>query len=106
MRYEIEYSIANGDGAGTYLYAFPSTTVVDSGDVLIPASTATRSHAITSLGADISGTGKKIGGYITFRFRRIALAGAGSAPTADPFCLAVGFHHEIDTVGSRAIFTK
>jgi hypothetical protein len=102
VKWELEYTIANADGAAPFTSAF-GTTVVLSKETVIPANTPDRSHIITDLG-NISGTGIKIGTYICWRLRRIAAS--STAPAADPFGLAVGFHVQMDTVGSRQKYIK
>ena len=100
VKWEMEYTIQNSqlgvDGA------FPATTTV-SGETTIPASTTDRSHVLTEVGT-ITGTNVDMGAIIAFRFRRIA--SSGTEPSSDPFALQVGFHYEIDTVGSRTEYTK
>lgn len=39
-------------------------------------------------------------------FKLSRIAAAGDAPAANPFCLAVGFHVEMDTIGSKEEITK
>lgn len=75
------------------------------GDLTIPAGTADRFNYISNFTTNVSGVGLTIGTYIVFRFERIA-EGAGSAPAADPFVLAVGFHALQDSTGSMLISTK
>lgn len=100
VKWQVEYQVANIDTSFTYAYS-GSTTV--SGEVTIPASTADRSTHILDAGT-IDGTNLKIGAYIVWRFERIA--SSGTEPTADPFALAVGFHMNQDTTGSRQEYTK
>lgn len=100
VKWQVEYTVANGSSTGGYV--FPATTTVSS-EITIPANTTDRTHFISNIGT-ISGTGLKIGAYIIAAISRIAAA--GTAPTSDPFCLALGYHAENDTLGSRLIFTK
>jgi len=103
VKWELEYSICNADATAPYGYAFSGSTS-PSLEILIPASTPDRSHIISVIDANVSGTGLLIGSYIIWKFRRIAAA--GTAPAANPFALAIGFHYEQDTVGSRTRIEK
>lgn len=96
VKWEIEYTIADGDQVF-------QTPVVISTEVLIPANTPAKTHFITGF-TDIDGTNLTIGAYILWRFRRIA--STGLAPSTNPFGLAVGFHMEKDTYGSRFLYAK
>ena len=72
------------------------------GDLLIPAGTAVYDvNAFTDL---IDGSLLNIGDYIVGRFSRIAAD--GTAPTGDPFVIAVGFHAEMNSTGSITRYTK
>lgn len=102
VKWELEYTTADGDGSAPFAYAFAGSTVI-SAETTIPANTPDRSHIITTLGT-ITGVAAKIGAYICWRFRRIA--STGTAPAADPFGLAIGFHVEQDTLGSRQTYVK
>ena len=103
VKWELEYSISNAvANGGPFTELFPTPTVISS-EITIPASTGDRAHILLSLGT-ITGTGILIGSYITYRFRRIA--SSGTEPSSDPFGLAVGFHVEQNTLGSRQIGTK
>ena len=97
VKWQLEYSI--GDASE----AFGAAVTVSAEDQ-IPANTPDRTHLIAGLG-DITGTNLKIGAYITWRLNRIASV-TDPAPSADPFCIAVGFHIEQDTIGSRQVFIK
>lgn len=102
VKWELEYSICSADGAAPFTEAFPATAII-SMETTVPAGTASHSHIISHLG-DISGTGLRIGAYILYRFRRIT--SAGTAPTANPFAIAIGFHVEKDTIGSAQVGSK
>ena len=102
VKWQLNYTISNADGTAPFESSFGAQVAL-SEETIIPDSTADRSHIITGLGT-IDGTLLKIGAYIVWRFERIA--SSGTEPAADPFALAVGFHHVIDTVGSRGLFTK
>jgi hypothetical protein len=96
VKWELEYTIANG-------FEYFSNSVVISDEHLIPANTPDRTHIISSIGV-IPGADVLIGAYICWRLRRIPSAGA--SPTNNPFGLAVGFHVEMDTIGSRQLYVK
>ena len=102
VKWQLEYSVSNSDETTPFSSAFPATTTV-SIDTTIPANTADRSH-ILSVFTVISGTNLKVGAYIVWRLSRIA--SAATAPTSDPFGLAVGFHMQQDTLGTKNYFTK
>ncbi len=102
VKWQLEYTMANGDFAAPFEEAFPASTQI-SIDTTIAANTAAKSHIVSSLGT-ISGTGKKLDSYIAFEIRRIA--SAGTAPSSDPYGIAVGFHTIFNTDGSRQIGEK
>ena len=79
--------------------------MLTTGDVLIQGNTTDRTHYISSIGT-IPGSHINIGAYIVFRIKRIAITGGGSDPSSDPFIIAVGFHAQQNTIGSRGIYTK
>jgi len=99
VQWQLKYTI------GDYTEAFGAqvTTVIDE---TIPASTADRTHFTSVFGSTIDGTNIKIGAYICWRLERVATAHANGEPAVDPFGLAVGFHAEQDTIGSRQEFIK
>jgi len=96
VKWQLEYSIGNMDGT------FSGATTI-SAETTILANTTDRTHMYTAF-ANISGTGVLIGSLIVFKLSRIAAT--GDAPAADPFGLGVGFHAEIDTIGSKEEITK
>lgn len=96
VNFELEYTISDGNQAF-------STPIILTKEVLIPANTPDRTHFITGFD-NIDGTLLTIGAYVLWRFRRITAV--GSAPTDDPFGLAVGFHMQKDTYGSRYVYEK
>jgi len=97
VRFEIEYGyVATGSA-----YVFPAT--IDSGELLIPASTTDRTQFIFSIGS-FTPTGVKVGGHCVARLRRIAAT--GTAPTGDPFCPMLQLHIECDSMGSREVSSK
>lgn len=97
VKWQLKYTI----GDAMEVFAAQATTVVDA---TIPANTADRTHLITNFDTAITGTGYRIGAQIVWRLERIT--SAGTAPTNDPFGIAVGFHVEMDTMGSRTITGK
>ena len=98
VNFQVEYVIANGSTV------FSGTTVT-TGDITISSGTADRTHYISSAGA-ITGTNIEIGAYILFAVSRIARVGGTADPAADPFIIAVGFHVQQDTIGSRQLYIK
>jgi hypothetical protein len=96
VRFELEYGYSvNG------VWTFPS--VVDTGDILIPANTATKTQIIMSL-ANFTPTGSKIGDHAIAYLKRIA--SSGTAPTNNPWIPMLQMHVECDTLGSREIASK
>lgn len=83
-----------------------SAQVTSTVDATIPASTTDRTHYISEFTTTLDGTNLKIGAVICWRLDRIATAHANGAPTSDPFALSIGFHGEMDTVGSRGRTSK
>ena len=90
-RYELEYWFVDMGEAST------TTTVITSADYTL--TNADGQHEYIDLG-DITGTNFKIGALLAFQLKRVALVD-GSNPSSDPFVLSVGFHHQLDTMGSR-----
>lgn len=97
VKWELEYVIIKPNGSAS------APVISTSAELEIPASTPDRTHFISSLGS-IDGTEIVIGTYIAWRLRRIA--SVGTAPSANPFGLAIGVHVEMDTFGSTTIMTK
>jgi len=98
VEWQLSYQLLKvGEGAG-------AEVVISSGDLEIPASQADGTQYVDSLGTAITGTDLDIGDYIIWELERIA--SDGDAPAADPFGIAVGFHVECDTIGSRTMTTK
>lgn len=99
VRYEVEYWMVDIDGASAAL-----TGTADQ-EFLIPANTADRTHLYFDFSEEvIAGASLNIGAYLCIRLKR--LTSVGTAPTNDPFVLAVGAHYQIDTLGSRQEHTK
>jgi hypothetical protein len=94
VKYQLEYSQANRNGV------FPATTTVST-EIVIPANTAANTHLAEDIATFATGN---IAGQMFLRLTRIAAA--GTAPTDDPVIIGVHYHYQVDTVGSRSIFTK
>jgi hypothetical protein len=103
VRWEVEYTAANGPQTGAVGDQFPVPTVV-SAETTIPANTADRTYMYTSITTP-DGSGFRIGAGVKLRIRRIAATG-GAAPAANPFGLMLGIHIRCNTIGSRSIRTK
>ena len=97
VRWQFEYTIANAHSA------FSDVVTLNTADIEIPADTPDRTHFVTNIG-NISGENLKIGAVFSYNIKRVTAT--GTAPVANPFGLQVAPHIEIDTVGSRLIFTK
>lgn len=97
VKWQLKYSIGNSNGA----FTDQQTLTVD---VPIPANTPDRTHFISEFTPDIDGTALKIGTYIVFRLERIT--SASTAPSANPFVIAVGFHILQDSAGSTQVYIK
>jgi expansin (peptidoglycan-binding protein) len=76
---------------------------VVSAETVIPANATDKSHFYTSV-ATFTPTGGKVGAYLCMALKRIA--STGTAPTSNPWILAVGVHYEGDTLGTRTISAK
>lgn len=96
VKWQLEYTISDIDSD------FDSSVLISAEEV-IPADTDDRTHFVTDIGT-ITGTGIAIGTYICWRFNRIAAD--GTAPSNDPFGLAVGFHVKQNSLGSRQVYIK
>lgn len=98
VRFQLKYSVLKVGSAAS------AQVTINTGDLTIPAGTASLMTYVDSFTSLISGAGVSIGDYIVFRFERIAAA--GTAPANDPFVIAVGFHMEQDSTGSIARYVK
>lgn len=94
VKYQIEYSQANRNGV------FPAPTTV-SAEIVIPANTPVNTHIAEDIATFTTGD---IAGQMFVRLTRIAAA--GTAPATDPVVIGVHYHYQVDTVGSREIFSK
>ena len=99
VQWQLKWSI----GDDTEAFSSQTTSVID---VEIPAATADRTHFISNFAPTVTGTNHKIGAYICWRLARIATANGGGEPSSNPFALAIGFHAQHDTVGSRTVSSK
>jgi hypothetical protein len=97
VRFEIEYGYSTPNG----VWVFPA--VVDSGDLLIPANTTSKTMFIIPL-ADFTPTGVEIGGHVIARLKRITAT--GTAPTNNPWIPMLQMHIECDSLGSKTISDK
>jgi hypothetical protein len=102
VKWEVDYTWANISSAGgTIVFAAATTS---SGQTTIPTATnVDKTHYYTGV-VEFTPTGGKIGAALTLSLKRIAAS--GTAPTNDPWCLMVGVHYQIDTIGSRSELTK
>jgi hypothetical protein len=102
VKWEIDYTWANTVSAGGTT-AFAAATTV-SAETTIPTSTnVDKTHYYTSI-ATFTPTGGKIGAALLLSLKRIAAS--STAPTNNPWCLMVGVHYQIDTIGSRSTSSK
>ena len=99
VKWQLSWCIGDLGGA----FSAQTVSVID---VEIPGSTTDRTHFLNHFAPIVDGAVYKIDTYILWRLERIATAHGGGEPAADPFGLAVGFHAEHDTIGSRGITTK
>lgn len=86
IKWELEYSYGNHDGVFT-------TPIIIVDEELIPADTPDKTHFVTDFNL-IDGTNILVGAYICWRLRRITAS--GTAPTSNPFGLAIGVHAEMN----------
>lgn len=98
VRFELEYGYNNGHNTA---WVFP--TVVDTGDILIPANTTDKTMLILSL-ANFTPSSAKIGGHVVARLKRIA--SVGSAPSNNPWIPMLQLHVLKNSLGSRSIGEK
>lgn len=96
VRWQLEYSYANDDS--NFLTVSSAHNIK-----IVSAATSDRTHIVTTLGT-MNDANFKIGTYIAWRLNRLSVTGSDTA--LDPFCLAVGFHVQQDTVGSRQRYLK
>lgn len=80
--------------------AFPVATVHEV-EISIPANTPANTHFATDLSTF---TTLNIASMMLCKITRIA--SSGTEPADDPVILGMHYHYELDTIGSREIFTK
>jgi len=97
VRFEVEYCWVNVNGV------LSSIATINSGDLLIPANTTSKTMMLMSIG-NFTPTGGRIGGHVFARLRRIA--STGTAPSNDPWITMLQAHITVDTIGSRRISAK
>jgi hypothetical protein len=90
----LEYSQADRNG----VFPAPTTAVIE---LEIPANTPVNTHIAEDIATFTTG---EIAGQMFVKLTRIAAA--GTAPAADPVVIGVHYHYQLDTVGSRQIFSK
>ena len=99
VKWQLKWSV--GDAAEAF-----SAQVTSVVDVTIDADTPDRTHYMSDFDTTLDGTNLKINAYICWRLERIPTAHGNGEPAANPFGIAVGFHAEMNTMGSRTITDK
>jgi hypothetical protein len=94
VNWQLEYSQANRNAA------YPAPTTVNL-EFEIPADTPVNTHFAVDISSFTTGL---IASQMYLRLTRIAAA--GTEPADDPVVTGVHYHYELDTVGSRQIFSK
>lgn len=102
IKSQITYLWVNSYGDGNGQTAASQTGVI-AYEFMIPANTPTRTHFVFDVGV-INGAGMKIGSYLGLHYTRVA--STGTAPTSNPYVLAVGLHHQVNTLGSLELYKK
>lgn len=101
VKWQVSYTWANMlSVGGTTAFAAASTI---SAETTITANTPDKTHMYTSVGT-LTPTGGKIGAYLSMALKRITAS--STAPTSDPWLLALGVHIKCDTTGSRSTAAK
>jgi hypothetical protein len=98
VRWECSYMAADMNS----VFSAPQTL---SAEATIPANTPALMHLYTTIGT-IKVPARHIGAYISTVIRRVAATGGLSAPSENPFGIALGIHYQIDSLGSRSISGK
>lgn len=99
VKHKVQITWANAyDGKSTY-----NTVQTLEREIVIPANTPNRTHLVHSLGT-IDMRGGLVGAYLGAMYTRIAAS--GTAPTNNPFILAVGLHIQLNSLGSLTRYTK
>ena len=94
VKWQLEYSQADRNG----VFAAPTTVVVE---LTIPADTPVNTHIAEDIATFTTGL---VASQMFVKLTRVAAA--GTAPADDPVVIGVHYHYQLDTVGSREIFTK
>ena len=94
VKFQLEYSQADRNGV------FPAPTTVST-EIVIPSGTTANTHIAEDIATFTTGD---IAGQMSVKLTRIAAV--GTAPADDPVIIGVHYHYELDTVGSREIFSK
>jgi hypothetical protein len=98
VRFSLEYGYNNGHNTA---WTWPAA--IDSGDILIPASTPDKTMLIMSIGS-FTPASAKIGGHVIAYLKRIAAT--GTAPSNNPWIPMLQMHIRCNSLGSRGIGTK
>jgi hypothetical protein len=102
VKWEIDYTWANGLGLGT-MEAFAAATTV-SAETQIPANTPDKTNMYTSV-VSFTPTGGVIGATLLMSLKRIASI-TDPTPSSEPWVFMVGVHYQANTMGSRQIGVK
>lgn len=95
VKFQLRFSVANRSTA------FGASQTI-SVETVIPSGTVDRKHFSTTIGTVTDNL--SIGAYIAWRFERVTIS-TGTEIT-DPFVLAIGWHYQKDTIGSRQEYVK
>jgi hypothetical protein len=96
LKFEVEWVWALPNGA------LSATTTTTSGELLIPASSADRTHLVFLI--ETVNFAGSIGSHVWARLKRVAAT--GTAPTANPFCSMLQMHVQVDSHGSSNVTSK
>lgn len=101
VKHRVQVTWANAYSPGD-MSAYTTVHTFDS-EIEIPANTPNRTHLVHSVGT-LDMTGGRIGAYLGLHYTRIAAS--GTAPTSNPFVIAVGVHIKKNTIGSLTMYGK
>jgi hypothetical protein len=102
VKWEVDYTWANIVSAGGTT-AFAAATTASAETTIPTATNVDKTHYYTDV-VSFTPSGGKVGACLNLSLKRIAAS--GTAPTNDPWCLMVGVHYQIDTLGSRSETAK
>ena len=104
VRWQYDYILVNSSVNPPY-YTISGTTTL-TGETTIPANTPANTSIKTMIITNYTPPVGNLtnGAQILGRLTRVAAS--STAPTSDPFGIAVGWHYEQDTIGSRTFTTK